>query len=89
MRNGGRAGGPGRRPRSVLATQWSIDESAADLIAAFYEGLAGGRPTAEALREAKLKILKMRLRLGGTDVSLAHPFFWAPFVLIGNPEERR
>jgi CHAT domain-containing protein len=29
-------------------------------------------------------LLKERLSPAGTEVSLAHPFFWAPFVLIGS-----
>jgi len=72
--------------RSVVATQWSIDESAADLMAAFYKALTAGRGTADALREAKLSVLKKRLRLGTVEISLAHPFFWAPFVLIGGTD---
>jgi CHAT domain-containing protein len=72
--------------RLVLATQWGIDESAADLMAAFYKGITAGRAVPEALRDAKLEILKKSLHLGGVDISLAHPFFWAPFVLIGNPD---
>jgi CHAT domain-containing protein len=42
-----------------------------------------GKDTAAALRQAKLDILEKCLRFAGTEVSLAHPFFWAPFVLIG------
>jgi CHAT domain-containing protein len=70
--------------RSVLATQWGIDESAAELMAAFYKAMTGGQDTAGALRQAKLEILNKRLHFGETEVSLAHPFFWAAFVLIGN-----
>ena len=69
--------------RSVLATQWTIDESAAQLMAAFYKAMTGGTDPAAALRQAKLDVLKKRLRFAGAEVSLAHPFFWAPFVLIG------
>jgi CHAT domain-containing protein len=69
---------------SVLATQWSIDESAAELMASFYKAFTGGEDAARALREAKLDLLKKRLSFAGTKVSLAHPFFWAPFVLIGS-----
>jgi CHAT domain-containing protein len=72
--------------RSVLATQWSIDESSVELMAAFYKALTGGQNTARALRAAKLDILKTRLNFSGTEVSLAHPFFWAPFVLIGSAD---
>jgi CHAT domain-containing protein len=28
-------------------------------------------------------LLKQRLRMGKVEVSLAHPFFWAPFILVG------
>ncbi len=70
--------------RSVLATQWSIDESAVELMATFYRAMMNGKDEATALREAKLDFLKKRLSFIGTEVSLAHPFFWAPFVLIGS-----
>lgn len=69
--------------QSVLATQWSIDESSAELMASFYKAFTGGKDMSEALREAKLRARKGRLRLGAVEVSTAHPFFWAPFVLIG------
>ena len=70
--------------RSVLATQWSIDESTVELMTSFYKIMTEGKSHAGALRQAKLDIMKKRLRFAGTEVSLAHPFFWAPFVLIGN-----
>jgi len=69
--------------RSVLATQWRIDESTAELMASFYKAMTDGKDAAAALRQAKLDMLKKRLSFAGTEVSLAHPFFWAPFVLIG------
>jgi CHAT domain-containing protein len=69
--------------RSVLATQWSIDESTAQLMASFYKAFTGGKDMSDALREAKLRARKGRLNLGTIEVSTAHPFFWAPFVLIG------
>jgi CHAT domain-containing protein len=71
---------------AVLATQWSIDESAAELMDVFYKAMAAGKDMSRALRQAKLEILKKRLRLGSVELSLAHPFFWAPFVLIGGTD---
>jgi CHAT domain-containing protein len=68
--------------RSVLATQWTIGANAVDLMTSFYKAMTTGRPLADALREAKRETLKRRLRLGDTVVSLAHPYFWAPFVLM-------
>ncbi len=70
--------------KSVLATLWSIDESTAEVMAAFYGAMAEGRGTPAALRQAKLQMLQRRLRIGPAEVSLAHPFFWAPFILVGS-----
>jgi CHAT domain-containing protein len=64
--------------RSVVATLWPIsDESTAILISNFYSRLQDPKNSkAEALREAQRELLKLdRFR---------HPFFWAPFLLIGN-----
>lgn len=61
---------------AVVATLWPVDDATtADLMAAFYEQLALGRPAAEALREAQ-----SRLR---ARPATRHPFYWAGFVLVG------
>ncbi len=69
--------------RSVLATLWSIDEATSELMAPFYAAMTGGASTPAALRRAKLQMLERRQRIGNAEVSLAHPFFWAPFILVG------
>jgi CHAT domain-containing protein len=63
--------------RSTLATLWPVsDQSTADLMVEFYQELGkGGETKAEALRNAQLSLLKGDYQ---------HPFFWAPFVLVGN-----
>ncbi|MEO0541035.1 MAG: CHAT domain-containing protein [Cyanobacteria bacterium P01_A01_bin.105] len=63
--------------RSAVATLWKVDDAAsADLIARFYENLSNPALTkAEALQQAQLSLL---LSDG------AHPYKWAPFILIGN-----
>ena len=71
---------------SVLATLWSIDESAAGLMASFYRAMSGGETASVALQKAKLEQLTRRVHQGDAEFSLAHPFFWAPFLLIGNPD---
>jgi CHAT domain-containing protein len=71
--------------RSVLATLWSIDESTSDVMADFYRAMAQGRSAPAALRQAKLQLLQRRMPLGNVEISLAHPFFWAPFKLMGVP----
>ncbi|HAZ46550.1 MAG TPA: hypothetical protein DCZ55_19380, partial [Cyanobacteria bacterium UBA11371] len=64
--------------RSTMATLWSVnDESTADFMAEFYKQLAKpGIAKSEALREAQLFLLK--------QPKYNHPFYWAPFVLVGN-----
>lgn len=66
--------------RSTLATLWTVeDESTARFMTDFYRELAN--PTqksnrAQAVRTAQLNLLN-------TDRT-RHPFYWAPFVLVGN-----
>lgn len=66
--------------RSTLATLWSVsDRSTADLMTTFYQQLVRSSPKlskAESLRQAQLQLLH--------DPRYHHPFFWAPFVLVGN-----
>ncbi len=66
------------RARSVVGTLWPVEDNAAKaLMQDFYRGLAAGRLSkAEALRRAQLALLK--------DAEFRDPFYWAPFVLIGN-----
>ena len=42
----------------------------------FYRELAAGQPKAEAMRRAQLAVKN--------DPRYAHPFYWAPFVLVGD-----
>ena len=64
--------------RSTLATLWSVqDQSTADLMTNFYKALAKpGVGKAQALRQAQLSLLK--------SSQYQHPYYWAPFVLVGN-----
>ncbi|MFG6107753.1 CHAT domain-containing protein [Leptothoe sp. EHU-05/26/07-4] len=65
--------------RSTLATLWSVnDKSTALIISEFYNQLAqqGNTSKAEALRQAQVSSLN--------NSQYSHPFYWAPFVLVGN-----
>lgn len=64
--------------RSTLATLWSVqDQSTADLITRFYFALNQPQTSkAEALRQAQLMLLR--------SSQYQHPYYWAPFVLVGN-----
>lgn len=63
--------------RSTLATLWSVqDQSTAELMTYFYKALQPGVSKAQALRQAQLKLLN--------SPQYQNPYFWAPFVLVGN-----
>jgi CHAT domain-containing protein len=64
--------------RSAVATLWFInDQSASDLVVEFYRQLKQTRSSkAKALQNAQLSLIK--------HPAHHHPYFWAPFLLIGN-----
>lgn len=66
------------RARSTLATLWSVkDDSTSELMADFYrEFSAANMSKAEALRRAQVALLQ--------QPQYQHPFYWAPFILVGN-----
>ena len=66
--------------RSVLSTLWSVnDKSTAFFMKRFYRYLAEGFSKAQALRLAKQEMIRSKY---------AHPYYWAGFVLNGEPDSR-
>ena len=63
--------------RSTLATLWPVsDESTALFMATFYQKIAQSNISkADAIRLAQLELLERGYR---------QPFFWAPFILVGD-----
>jgi CHAT domain-containing protein len=64
--------------RSTIATLWSVeDKSTSKFMAEFYGQLAKpGVTKAQALRLAQQTLMQ--------ENQFKHPFYWAPFVLVGN-----
>jgi CHAT domain-containing protein/predicted negative regulator of RcsB-dependent stress response len=63
--------------RSVLVSLWKVpDLSTPVLMESFYRNL-GSMSKADALRSSKIQMIE--------DGGYAQPYFWAPFVLAGNP----
>ena len=66
--------------RSTLATLWSVkDDSTVALMDKFYQQLAkpsASTTKAEALRQAQVSLIHSE--------DFEHPFYWAPFILVGN-----
>jgi CHAT domain-containing protein len=69
---------------SVMATLWEVDDaSTLELMKRFYGGLAqaaAGEDKAAALAAAQRALL--------SSAKYSHPYFWAPFVLVGDTERR-
>ena len=68
-----------RGARAVMATLWPVADASTGLLMQHFYRLrvgAGGVSKAEALRQAQLLLLRGQ--------PYAHPFFWAPFILMGN-----
>ena len=66
--------------RSTLATLWSVkDQSTTLLMNEFYQDLVQSESSinkAESLRQAQLALINSE--------DFNHPFYWSPFVLVGN-----
>ncbi|MEH1916047.1 CHAT domain-containing protein [Nostoc sp.] len=61
--------------KAVMASLWAVeDEATQQLMVGFYQSLKQGMTKGEALQKAKLKLI----------ADHRHPFYWAPFVLIGD-----
>jgi CHAT domain-containing protein len=68
----------GQGAKAVLASLWPVaDQSTALLMADLYKRMTTSKMTkAEALRQAEIGLRK--------DPRYSHPYYWAPFVLMGN-----
>ncbi|OUC16442.1 MAG: hypothetical protein B0A82_01715 [Alkalinema sp. CACIAM 70d] len=64
--------------RSTLATLWQVnDRSTAEFVTKFYQSLVQPQTNkAQAVREAQLALIH--------SSTFNHPFYWAPFILVGN-----
>ena len=70
--------------KAAIATLWQVDDLGTQvLMKAFYQVLQEKNPPkSEALRQAQLALIR------GQElpeaVNLEHPYYWAPFILIGH-----
>lgn len=62
---------------SIVASLWPVADDSTDvLMSRLYRELAAGRDLMAGMQQAQLEVQKNR--------RFAHPFFWAPFNVIGN-----
>lgn len=63
---------------TTVMSLWKVDDEATrDMMVDYYQRLEAGGGRSEAMREVRLAML-------GNDAT-AHPFYWASFIVAGNP----
>jgi CHAT domain-containing protein len=66
---------------SVVVSLWNVNDIAtASLMKTFYKNLKQGLAKDEALRQAKLELIR------GRQQAWRHPYYWAAFTLVGDPD---
>jgi CHAT domain-containing protein/Tfp pilus assembly protein PilF len=64
---------------SVTVCLWNInDRTTAGFMKDFYSGLVNGKDKKDALQQAKLNMIRSEIR------AYRHPYYWAPYIVIGN-----
>jgi tetratricopeptide (TPR) repeat protein len=61
---------------ALVVSMWAVEDTVtAELMARFYRRIRAGERVSDALREAQLAAMERA----------PHPFYWAPFFLLGRP----
>jgi CHAT domain-containing protein len=71
---------------SIALTLWAVeDRSTAQIMETFYRHLVDGSGKGASLRCAQMKLIRGEPELPGAPPGYyAHPYFWAPFFLVGD-----
>ena len=75
--------------RAAIASLWQVSDGGTQaLMMAFYQALSEGYSAAAALQRSQRRLISGNLGIGNGVESaggdLSHPYYWAPFVLMGN-----
>jgi CHAT domain-containing protein len=72
---------------ALVVSLWPVDDmSTAILMERFYTHLVAGMAAASALRQAQVELYRLEVERDGQWLRpYAHPFYWAPFCLLGAP----
>jgi tetratricopeptide (TPR) repeat protein len=75
--------------RNLMVTLWSVDSGATEsVVTGMFERIAGQISAPGPALSASKRVLMHSERPAGKSgrMSLAHPFFWGPFVLVGGTD---
>lgn len=71
--------------KGLLVSHWSVEsQSTQDLMTGVFKQIKLGNNSLTALTLARKQLRAKPLVLGLRGVSQAHPYFWAPFVFVGD-----
>jgi CHAT domain-containing protein/tetratricopeptide (TPR) repeat protein len=71
--------------KAMLVSHWSVDNlSTQALMTGTFRNVKGGKAALESLSDAQRGLLSARYTSGQFHFSRGHPFFWAPFVYVGD-----
>jgi len=69
---------------SLILSLWPVSSKAAkETMISFYSNLKNGDTKAEALQKAQISLRERWSEMHGQEEG-GHPYFWAPFILIGD-----
>jgi CHAT domain-containing protein/Flp pilus assembly protein TadD len=72
--------------QALLTSLFEVpDVQTRDMMKRFYESLKANPSKINALHQAQLEMIRQRRK----EHEAAHPFFWASFVLVGDPANRK
>lgn len=71
--------------KRLMVSHWSVESNATQaLVGGTFRELAAGRAPVDGLAAARAALAAGRFEAGGRTYARAHPFFWAPFVMVGD-----
>ena len=71
--------------KSLVVSHWSVDsQSTQALMTAMFRNIKSGQPALLAMSDAQRDMLGGTYASGAYHFSRSHPFFWAPFVYVGD-----
>jgi CHAT domain-containing protein len=70
--------------KQLMVSHWSVESRATQaLVAGVFREVKTGKPPADALASAQHALAATAFTSEGRSFSRANPFFWAPFVVVG------
>ena len=71
--------------RKLMVSHWSVESGATQaLVTGTFREVKAGKSAVDALAVAEQSLAATSIASDGRNFARAHPFFWAPFVVVGD-----